>query len=137
MLDGSYAEVAGGGATMGLAATVASTDRSSENTSKEIKRKRRKKPHGKIGFEEMAKEIGARWKDIDPEMLAEYKKRAEEDKKRYKEELAAFMASQRKDVEDAREKLEATVSEETRKEYFDSGGKQSAKKKAKKAKRQA
>jgi HMG (high mobility group) box. len=44
---------------------------------------KRRRPHGKIGFENLAKEIGARWKNIDEETKEHYKKLALEDLQRY------------------------------------------------------
>jgi hypothetical protein len=54
-------------------------------------RKRKKRPHGKIGFESLAKVIGQRWQDLDPEQVEHYKKEAEVDMKRYKQEMEVYL----------------------------------------------
>jgi hypothetical protein len=53
-------------------------------------RKRKKRPHGKIGFESLAKEIGRRWQDLNPEQAAYYKEKANGDMVRYKKEMEAY-----------------------------------------------
>lgn len=60
------------------------------HTSDGVKRNRRKEPHGKIGFEAMAKTIAERWKTIDPERLAAYNQRADEGKKHYRKAIAEY-----------------------------------------------
>jgi len=67
------------------------SDEQYDHTSDGTKRKRRKTPHGKIGFEEMARIISKKWKEIDPSVLAEYEARAEAGKKRYREEIAQWL----------------------------------------------
>jgi hypothetical protein len=59
---------------------------------KEGARKRKKLPHGKIGFESLAKTIGQRWKDLEPERLEYYKKKAETEMARYKKEMEEYTA---------------------------------------------
>jgi hypothetical protein len=85
-------------------------------------RKRKRQPHGKISFEKMAQVIGRRWKQIDPDRLAEYKKHANIDLKRYKKEMEVYLLRQRQGLEESREQLESTVDEETKAKYFASGG---------------
>lgn len=51
----------------------------------------KKKPHGKIGFENLAKTIGQRWAKLDGETLKKYKELADEDMKRYKREMEIFL----------------------------------------------
>jgi hypothetical protein len=85
-------------------------------------RKRRRPPHGKISFEKMAQVIGRRWKQIDPDRLAEYKKHASTDMKRYKKEMEVYLLRQRQGLEESREQLESTVDEETKAKYFASVG---------------
>jgi hypothetical protein len=56
--------------------------------------KRKKSPHGKIGFESLAKTIGSRWKSLEGEQAAYYKFKAAEDMGRYKKEMEVFLAKQ-------------------------------------------
>ncbi len=51
---------------------------------------KKRPPHGKISFEELAKTIGTRWKSLDEEVLTHYKKKAEEDLERYAGEMRAY-----------------------------------------------
>jgi HMG (high mobility group) box len=81
-------------------------------------KKRKRVPHGKIGFESLAKIVGQRWKELPPEDLEQYKKRAEEDMKRYRKEMEAYVQKQREGLEQSREHLEKLVDEETKKRYF-------------------
>lgn len=50
-------------------------------------RKRKKNPHGKIGFENLAKVIGQRWQYLSPEQVAFYKDQAKNDMLRYREQM--------------------------------------------------
>jgi HMG (high mobility group) box len=84
-------------------------------------KKRKRVPHGKIGFESLAKIVGQRWKELPPEELDVYKKRAEEDMKRYRKEMEAYVQKQREGLEQSREHLEKLVDEETKKRYFGDG----------------
>merc|ERR1711935_468023 len=80
--------------------------------------KRKRKPHGKIGFESLAKIVGKHWKELPPKELDVYKKRAEGDMKRYRKEMEAYVQKQREGLEQSREHLEKLVDEETKKRYF-------------------
>ena len=57
-------------------------------------RKRKKRPHGKIGFENLAKVIGQRWQELTPEQVEYYKSKANEDMKRYKDQMEDYLAKQ-------------------------------------------
>ena len=83
--------------------------------------KRKRKPHGKIGFESLAKIIGQKWKELDQNELDVYKKQAETDMKRYRKEMEAYVQKQREGLEQSREHLEKLVDEETKKRYFGVG----------------
>ena len=54
----------------------------------------KKIPHGKIGFENLAKEIGKRWQNLKPDEMEKFKKLADEDMTRYKREMEAFSAKE-------------------------------------------
>jgi hypothetical protein len=85
---------------------------------KTSRKKRKRVPHGKIGFESLAKIVGQRWKELPQDELDVYKKRAEEDMKRYRKEMEAYVQKQREGLEQSREHLEKLVDEETKKRYF-------------------
>lgn len=50
----------------------------------------KKIPHGKIGFESLAKQIGKAWRELDAEEREKYTKLANDDTQRYKKEMRAF-----------------------------------------------
>ena len=56
----------------------------------------KKKPHGKISFQSLAKIIGKRWQNLSKDQINLYKKKAEEDTMRYKKEMDAYLASSSK-----------------------------------------
>jgi hypothetical protein len=68
-------------------------------------KKRKKAPHGKIGFENLAKIIGQRWQKLEPDRIEHYKKLAAVDMKRYKEQMEVFLS---KIDEDKKKKFVAT-----------------------------
>jgi len=76
------------------------------------------KQYHKMGFEEMGKTIGQRWKEVDVEMRQSYEARARAEKKRYSEELAEYMLNETNQREAKLESLQASVSEETKRQYF-------------------
>lgn len=86
-------------------------------------KKRKRVPHGKIGFENLAKVVGQRWKDLEEERRNHFKQLADQDMKRYREEMEVFMKKQREGLELSRERLESLVDEETKKRYFEGSGK--------------
>jgi hypothetical protein len=51
-------------------------------------------PNGKIGFQNLAKMIGKRWHELDSDSMKSYKKKAETDMVRYKEEMLTYTATQ-------------------------------------------
>lgn len=50
----------------------------------------------KVGFQELAKMIGKRWKNLEDDELNIYKKKAETDMGRYKEEMLKYVANEKK-----------------------------------------
>jgi hypothetical protein len=62
-------------------------------------KKRKALPHGKIGFESLARTIGKRWKALNDEDLVYYKEKAQVDMERYKKEMETFMTRQREAAE--------------------------------------
>ena len=72
-----------------------------------------KKPKG-VGFAPMAKQIAARWKDIDHQTLEKYKELAEEDMQRYRKEMEAYRKKQREGAERSREDGEDSVVGDTK-----------------------
>jgi HMG (high mobility group) box len=67
------------------AAVVVAEDRS----------QRKKNPHGKISFESLAKAIGRKWQSLSSEEVQYYKRKSEEDKERYKQEMDAYLSKKR------------------------------------------
>lgn len=53
------------------------------------------KTHGKIGFAEMAKAVGAKWKALEPEKRKEFEDLARKEKERYARELAVWKEVQK------------------------------------------
>ena len=56
-------------------------------------KRRHRKSHGKIGFRDLARQIGAAWRGLPKDELARYKKLAEKDMKRYREEMLRWNSS--------------------------------------------
>ncbi len=69
----------------------------SEEASSAGKGKRRRAQHGKISFEDLGKAIGQRWQSLSPEESRVYKMKAAEDMKRYRNEMAEYLAKQEKE----------------------------------------
>lgn len=59
-------------------------------------RGKRRKPHGKIGFADLAKTIAAKWKKVEPETLQVYRERADADMERYKKEMDEYTEARKK-----------------------------------------
>uniref|UniRef100_A0A7S4SH20 HMG box domain-containing protein n=1 Tax=Ditylum brightwellii TaxID=49249 RepID=A0A7S4SH20_9STRA len=79
-------------------------------------RQSRKRPHGKISFEHLAKTIGARWRELDPEQLAYYKAVAGEETQKYaklvKEYDGKVKRTKHQKEEDAKKRAEPKEKEE-------------------------
>jgi hypothetical protein len=58
----------------------------------------KKKPRPKIGFQNLAKMIGKRWKGLDAQQIDLYKKKAEVDSARYREEMNKFVLTQKREI---------------------------------------
>ena len=65
------------------------------------------KTHGKIGFAEMAKNIGNKWKNLDPTLKKVYEDQARKEKDRYAMELEAWKAAQKNKSKGSRAGLDA------------------------------
>ena len=64
----------------------------SEVSKKEPTRaRRRKKPHGKIDFQSLAKTVGKRWQSLPPEGVRHYKEKANQDLARYRQEMEIYL----------------------------------------------
>jgi hypothetical protein len=61
----------------------------------EMKKRVHCKTHGKIGFADMARSIGSKWKSMDAEAKKMYETQASAEKMRYTEELAAWKEEQK------------------------------------------
>jgi len=78
----------------------------------------RRKPHGKLGFEQMAKIIAKKWREIEPGHLEHYQRQAEMDKQRYKAEMEVWNQQQRNALTEQRDVLERFVDKKTKEAYF-------------------
>ena len=81
--------------------------------------RKQKKPHGKIGFENLAKLIGQLWQTSPPNLVQQYKELAVKDMKRYKAEMREY--NQRKEILKQTKKQE-TAMEMCRKLQGERGG---------------
>merc|ERR1712151_827474 len=67
--------------------------RATPNNSENAAGKRRRAPHGKIGFSDLGKCIGARWKNLPPDQKKKYQNLAMDESERYRKEIKAFKES--------------------------------------------
>jgi len=74
-------------------------------------------PHG-VSFVDMGKMIAKRWKELDNEARLMYKERAKAEKRRYRDKLAEYKMNEREKVEAKFAALQASLSEETKQQYF-------------------
>ena len=81
-------------------------------------KKRKRPPHGKIGFESLAKIVGQRWKELKPDELAKYKKLADVEMVRYRSEMESYVAKQREGLEQSREHLDNLVDNDNKGNFF-------------------
>jgi HMG-box domain len=56
--------------------------------------RRGRNPHGKIGFENLARLIGQRWQELGPEQVQYYKAQSDVDKERYAREMQEYQRNQ-------------------------------------------
>jgi hypothetical protein len=89
-----------------------------ETKKKSSGKKRKRPPHGKIGFESLAKIVGQRWKELKPDELAKYKKLADVDMVRYRAEMESYVAKQREGLEQSREHIDNLVDDDNSKRHF-------------------
>jgi len=73
---------------------------------------KKRQPHGKIGFETLAKTIGSRWKCLDNDRLAHYKALAKEDMARYKSEMETYHKKEAEKKEEEERLIEKKNKEE-------------------------
>jgi len=81
------------------------------NTDSSISSKRNKRtPHGKIGFSDLGKRIGARWKSLPPHEKKNYQHLAQQESQRYRKEMKEFKEAK----DDAEKPLKQPRSDEVR-----------------------
>lgn len=78
---------------------IPESDTNNKTSSEKGGRIRKKRPHGKIGFESLAKTIGQRWQDLGPEQVEYYKGKAQEDTQRHKKEMEKYVANEKRKIQ--------------------------------------
>ena len=68
--------------------------------SRSRKSKPKRAPHGKISFEEMARQIGKNWKNADDAVKAKYDALAAQDRERHSREMVAYKAKKKREADD-------------------------------------
>lgn len=66
-----------------------------DGLTEEMRRRRHRKTHGKIGFAELARNIAEKWKNIDIESKAFFEAKADAEKVRYRKELEIWNQSRK------------------------------------------
>merc|ERR1712087_442265 len=66
------------------------------DTLKPHSRRKRRKKHGKISFGGLAKSVGSMWKELSPESMAYYERKAEESREAYRKEIKIFLEKRNK-----------------------------------------
>jgi hypothetical protein len=89
----------------------------------------RKRKRTGVSFEDLAKEISERWRNVEPDTLQYYENLARADKERYVRESELYKEQQDTEMTQRRRELESTVPEETLERYMKSQGKRPPKKK--------
>lgn len=77
-----------------LSSEESNLNKTAQKSNQKKKNNKKKVPHGKIGFENLAKTIGQRWSELDEASMGKFKAMALEDMKRYKEEMEVFLTKQ-------------------------------------------
>lgn len=63
-------------------------------------RRKRRKKHGKISFGGLAKSVGSMWKELSPESMSYYERKAEESREAYRKEIKLFLEKRNKAFEE-------------------------------------
>jgi len=66
-------------------------DDESEKDLKPYSRRKRRKKHGKISFSGLAKSVGLMWKELSPEVMAHYERKADVRREAYQKEIKDFL----------------------------------------------
>ena len=66
-----------------------------DGLTEEMRRRRHRKTHGKIGFADLARSIADHWKNIDANSRSTFESKADIEKTRYKKELEAWMKNRK------------------------------------------